>query len=494
MGKNFSYNDFQVKNLREMARELGVSGWARMSKADLAAKLGALDPTGRRIRSKQAAAAAAKPSAAAKKVSAAKSPAASPRKKEAAPKKSAVRGSAPAAKPEPVKKAQTVKTAESKPAKTSAKPASGEKPAAGKSVPVKKAAVRPAPPKRCMPAAPSPRPRSSAARVNVVRSKLGMTPAEPFTFSQAESADRKSKRRRLPPPAREDVTQIPVSPSKEGAVSEEPVKETSRPDALKENTVRRKTLETPSSRISGKDRIVLQVCGPFWLHAWWEISANIITRIRAAMGYLWHTADPILRLYRVRQDAAGGRSTEFVNDFLIQGGVYNWFLNVSDPPGTFFVEIGYLSRDKQFFSLVSSNTVETPQNYIQESMGWSDSSWNMLAASTTHSPFESGTLDAESPAAPAAPRRRGGFSLQVDAEVVIKGQTSPDAQLTVRGERIWVREDGSFLIRYHLPERRHVFPVAAVSRDGIDTKTIVLTVERNTKNLETVVRMQQDED
>ena len=32
------------------------------------------------------------------------------------------------------------------------------------------------------------------------------------------------------------------------------------------------------------------------------------------------------------------------------------------------------------------------------------------------------------------------------------------------------------------------------SRDGIDTKTIVLTVERNTKNLETVVRMQQDED
>ena len=82
----------------------------------------------------------------------------------------------------------------------------------------------------------------------------------------------------------------------------------------------------------------------------------------------------------------------------------------------------------------------------------------------------------------------------MDAEVVIKGQTSPDAQLTVRGERIWVREDGSFLIRYHLPERRHVFPVAAVSRDGIDTKTIVLTVERNTKNLETVVRMQQDED
>ena len=203
MGKNFSYSDFQVKNLREMARELGVSGWARMSKADLAAKLGALDPAGKRIRSKKAAAPAAKPSAAAKKVSAAKSPAVSPRKKETAPKKSAVKSSAPAAKPEPVKKARSVKASVAKPAKTPAKPASKEKTAAGKSVPVKKTAVKPMPPKRCTPAVPSPRPRSSAARVNVVRSKLGMTPAEPFTFSQAESADRKSKRRRLPPPRRE---------------------------------------------------------------------------------------------------------------------------------------------------------------------------------------------------------------------------------------------------------------------------------------------------
>ena len=184
---------------------------------------------------------------------------------------------------------------------------------------------------------------------------------------------------------------------------------------------------------------------------------------------------------------------------MIHGGIYNWFLNVSDPPGTFFVEIGYRSRDKQFFSLVSSNTVETPQNYIQESMGWSESGWNMLTASTQVSPFESGALDAEiasssKPSAASSPRRRSGFDLQVDAEVVIKGRTSPDAQLTVRGERIWLREDGSFLVRYHLPERRHVFPVAAISSDGIDTKTIVLSVERNTKNLETVVRSQLDED
>ena len=496
MGKNFSYGDFQVKDLRDMARELGVTGWSKMSKSDLAAKLGKLDPNGKRARSKQTAPPARPSASSSRKVSSAKSPAASP-KKEAPSKKSGVKGgsspakTASAKKPEPVKPAGTVKSAPVRGEKVSAVKG---KPAAKKSAPAKKESL----PSKAD-AAKKPVPRGKGASRVVVHSKLRMSPSDPISFTQPDDAEKKSKRRRLSPPQREDVMQIPMADSEEDGLQDAPLKEPKLPDTLKDKMIRRKTLETPSSGISGKDRIVLQVCGPFWLHAWWEISANIITRIRAAMGYLWHTADPILRLYRVRQDAVGGRSAEHVNDFVIHGGIYNWFLNVSDPPGTFFVEIGYRSRDKQFFSLVSSNTVETPQNYIQESMGWSESGWNMLTASTQVSPFESGALDAEiasssKPSAASSPRRRSGFDLQVDAEVVIKGRTSPDAQLTVRGERIWLREDGSFLVRYHLPERRHVFPVAAISSDGIDTKTIVLSVERNTKNLETVVRSQLDED
>ena len=57
-----------------------------------------------------------------------------------------------------------------------------------------------------------------------------------------------------------------------------------------------------------------------------------------------------------------------------------------------------------------------------------------------------------------------------------------------------LNSDGSFMIRYNLPERRHVFPVVAVSRDGIETKTVVLAFERNTKNLETVIRDQSEEE
>ena len=298
------------------------------------------------------------------------------------------------------------------------------------------------------------------------------------------------------------------------AIGKTPVAaEPSKALSLKEKLLRQKNLETPSSGAGAKDRLVLQVCGPFWLHAWWEISASIIARVRAAMGHLWHTADPILRLYRIVTDNAGIIHRNFAGDTLIHGGIYNWFLNVDNPPETFLVEIGYKAKDGRFFSLVSSNIVETPHNYIQESMGWSESGWRMLSSSTMHSPFETsksspgkdtpkpeGTDSAISSRLVndrilrpqrQSPLRRHGFELEVDAEVVIKGRTSPDVQLTVRGERIWLKEDGTFLIRYHLPERRHVFPVVAVSRDGIDTKTIVLAVERNTKNLETIVHQQQ---
>ena len=511
VGKSFSYDEYQLKDLREAAKGLGVSGWRKMSKSDLIAKLGETDPTGKLVRSKRSAPPAETPPAS-KKGTVAKPRAAASPKKETSSKKGVI-GASSAAKPAPVKKSEPAKkpVPAKKPEKPAAKPtkpvksapakaektsASQEKVSAKKNAPAKK---EPSAAKTEAAKKTASRSKGSSSRVNVVRSKLRMTPADPIKFTSPEPAEKKSKRRRLPPPKKEDVTKIPMSDTRDRELHDAPVKEPNRTEPVQTGTIYRKTLETPSSGRSGKDRIVLQVCGPFWLHAWWEISANIITRIRAAMGYLWHTADPVLRLYRLRQDAAGGRSTEFVNDFLIHGGIYNWFLNVDDPPGTFFVEIGYRSRDKQFFSLVSSNTVETPQNYIQESMGWSESGWNMLTASTQVSPFESGSIDAEAAssaknAAASASRRRSGFDLQVDAEVVIKGRTSPDVQLTVRGERIWVREDGSFLIRYHLPERRHVFPVAAVSRDGIDTKTIVLTVERNTKNLETVVRSQLEED
>ena len=47
-----------------------------------------------------------------------------------------------------------------------------------------------------------------------------------------------------------------------------------------------------------KDRLIVMVRDPYWLHAYWELSRRGIERARAAMGQHWHQCHPVLRLAR----------------------------------------------------------------------------------------------------------------------------------------------------------------------------------------------------
>ena len=64
--------------------------------------------------------------------------------------------------------------------------------------------------------------------------------------------------------------------------------------------------------------------------------------------------------------------------------------------------------------------------------------------------------------------------------------------MTFRGEPIELREDGTFTVRVSMPERRQVIPVVATRADGVEQRTIVIAIERNTKVMETLVRDPQD--
>ncbi len=72
--------------------------------------------------------------------------------------------------------------------------------------------------------------------------------------------------------------------------------------------------------------------------------------------------------------------------------------------------------------------------------------------------------------------------------MVVYGVTSPDAHVTLKGEPVRLQPDGTFSVRFTLPERRQVFPVVCSTRDGVEQRTIVLAVERNTKVMEPVLR------
>ena len=96
-----------------------------------------------------------------------------------------------------------------------------------------------------------------------------------------------------------------------------------------------------------KDRLIVMVRGPFWLHAYWELTAQGIARAQAALGQDWHRARPVLRVLVVTSRNATTTSERVIRDIAVHGGVKNWYVDVQEPPQTYRLEIGYLAAERQ---------------------------------------------------------------------------------------------------------------------------------------------------
>ncbi|MDR3197009.1 MAG: DUF4912 domain-containing protein [Planctomycetaceae bacterium] len=268
------------------------------------------------------------------------------------------------------------------------------------------------------------------------------------------------------------------------------------------------------------DRLVLLVRDPFWLHAFWEITARTVERAKVALGVSWHTSLPIIRLFRMESDGTTPPKRSFVRDILVHGGVNHWYLDVINPPSTFQIELGYMSREKKFYSLVSSNTVETPQQQVIDELDNLDGNWRGVAEDLgriyklsggdnnnqelkkifeeqLHRPMSAPLLSryrASQNQGLGSEKTRRNFLFNIDVDIIIHGKTDPSVQVTIRNEPIKVQSDGSFGVRFALPEKRHVFSMEAEGSDGVETQRAILTLERNTRILETLFQEQADDD
>ena len=100
-----------------------------------------------------------------------------------------------------------------------------------------------------------------------------------------------------------------------------------------------------------RDRLVVMVRDPYWLHAYWELSRRSIQRAEVAMGQHWHAARPVLRLHEVSRNGTTSAARQAVRDIEIHGGVNNWYIDVQNPPKSYQVEIGYLAPGNRFYCL-----------------------------------------------------------------------------------------------------------------------------------------------
>jgi uncharacterized protein len=269
-----------------------------------------------------------------------------------------------------------------------------------------------------------------------------------------------------------------------------------------------KRLATTTGR-SGveQDRLVVMVRDPYWLHANWELAPRSVERAETALGQHWHTTRPVLRLYSIGHDGTALLDREIP----IHGGVNHWYVDVQSPPRQYRMEIGYLTAGGQFYCLARSNTVTTPPAGTSDAVdeNWVDIDENadrIFAMSGGYTP-QGTSLELQElleerlrrPMGNPMQTRYGGGAARVladtqdlpfavDAELLVFGVSHPHAHITLQGEPVPLRPDGTFTVRLSLPDRRQVIPVIASSPDGVEQRTIILAVERNTKVLERVVR------
>ncbi len=255
-----------------------------------------------------------------------------------------------------------------------------------------------------------------------------------------------------------------------------------------------------------RDRIIAMVRGPYWLQVHWELSRSTLQRAQAAMGKHWHTARPILRVVDVTSDEITPSSERHVRDILIHGGVSDWFIDVLDPPRSYRIEIGYRASCGKFFVLARSNRVSTPPAHCTDTLEqdwssvrddyekfyeWSGGSGPDSMTQDLRELFEERlrqpmhTFSLQSPGRQAdALEQPGRFHFSVDAELIVYGSTDPAAKVMLQDEPISLRPDGTFTVRFSLPDARQIIPAVATSVDGVEERTIVLAIERNTKELE----------
>jgi len=259
-----------------------------------------------------------------------------------------------------------------------------------------------------------------------------------------------------------------------------------------------------------RDRLVLMVRDPFWLHAVWTVLPQSVKRAEAALAEHWHAARPYLRLLEVDTGHTTNSSERVVREIEIHGGVTNWYVDAPNPPHSYRVDIGYRSANGKFFVIARSNSVTTPAPGSSDSIdkNWSDIAENyekVYALSGGYSdehfsgdlqelfeerlkrPMGNGTSSFGSGAERILNRHRD-FHFEVDAEMILFGHTKPDARVTLAGEPVKLRPDGSFTIRLSMPDKRQVLPVVAASPDGVEQRTVVIAIERNTKVLEPMTR------
>jgi len=253
----------------------------------------------------------------------------------------------------------------------------------------------------------------------------------------------------------------------------------------------------------GDDRIVLLVRDSWWLHTYWELTPQTMDSFKNKLGDSFHSAKPVLRVYDVTSVIFNGSNANRFFDIEINYDANNWYVDTQGPGRSWCIDLGLKLANGQFITILRSNTVQTPLDgpswitdeewMIPEDMfarlygmgfGFGRSSpigkiWVERFKQAVSS-ASGGIASMASPVKKPVPARK--FWMVVNTELIVYGATEPDAKVTVQGAPIKLRPDGTFSLRFALPDGKQVIPCQGTSSDDVETITITPIVNKETKS------------
>ena len=218
--------------------------------------------------------------------------------------------------------------------------------------------------------------------------------------------------------------------------------------------------------------------------------------------------DSIVSMVRV-YDVTDGEANAPSFDIVLRDLANNWYIHVGKPDRAWIVEIGLRTSRGHFFRFVRSNRVTTPRygpsDVIDEEwMSLEEEYWKLFGVAggfgigkssmeirqrfreQLRAALFSGAVSSfgASPVKQQRVKERG-FWCWVDTELIVYGATEPDATVTIQGQSVTLRPDGTFSARMALPDGQQVIPVQATSADQAEMRTITPIVTRETERAHT---------
>jgi hypothetical protein len=252
-----------------------------------------------------------------------------------------------------------------------------------------------------------------------------------------------------------------------------------------------------------ENKIVAMARDPWWIYVYWEIADEKLSLARHYLGDKMDRSKFILRVYDVTGISFNGRNENSSFDLDITLAALNWYINVKKSDRSYCVDVGVLTPDGEFIMLARSNVVTVPR----ESPSWiTDEEWMIipedferlyalsgglpmgaspvglkkLAKERLKMHLASGAISSLSSPIKRLPRQKG-FWLAVNTELIVYGATEPDASVTVCNRPIKLNRDGTFSLRFALPDGKQTIPVKAVSNDKKDSRSITPVVSKHTE-------------